>query len=397
MKRPIPSRRQRRGSAMIELSITLATFIVPVILYSNYISEALWYGLKAQEATAAAAWSFTGRLLHDYGGTSGTPSYNHTAKYSAAAISVRQEINTLYKGLDAFAVAGEKQSPTQSAGVATKAQLMAGSVCSPSSATVTDPSDLSKSSDPLIALGKSQMSTLGQDLHTGGLVSCQAQVQVTNWLLGKATGQNTMPLPVAGASPSANNLWPSTLLGSIQLCGVGAAVNSSCQNTGQTFTLYTDDWGLAEDGDSKGNDDQTNYQDYNQYVNNQFANLGQAVYEQEALPIPYDGTAQAALWIAPMAFCTNEDFVFVPNLFDKQYVFQAPHNSSNVAYRRADAYSGATPMNLSLDQGSPDDQFESSITQDSYTWPVRHYAAGKIGANAYRQMEDNRKDTYLSQ
>ncbi|HUB06953.1 MAG TPA: hypothetical protein VMB50_08130, partial [Myxococcales bacterium] len=176
---------------MIELSITVAVFVVPVMLYSNYISEALWYGLKAQEATSAAAWSFSGRLLHDY------QNYNHMTKYSAAAISVRKEINGLYKGLDAWAVAGENKTTSGSQGIAVKAQLMASSVCDPvtNPSNVTDPSDLSKSSDPLIILGKSQMSTVGKDLHTGGLIACQTQVQVTNWLLGKATGQNTIPLP----------------------------------------------------------------------------------------------------------------------------------------------------------------------------------------------------------
>jgi hypothetical protein len=393
--KPATVRKHQRGSAMIELSITVAVFVVPVMLYSNYISEALWYGLKAQEATSAAAWSFSGRLLHDY------QNYNHMTKYSAAAISVRKEINGLYKGLDAWAVAGENKTTSGSQGIAVKAQLMASSVCDPvtNPSNVTDPSDLSKSSDPLIILGKSQMSTVGKDLHTGGLIACQTQVQVTNWLLGKATGQNTIPLPTAGAPASANNLWPTTILGSIQLCGVGSAVNSSCQNTGQTFTMFTDDWGLAEDGDAKGDDDQTNYEDYNTLVNNHFANLGQIVYEHEALPIAYDGAAQTVEAQLPEVFCSSA-FLPIPiddmSVLDKQYFSgQTPHNAFNLAYKRGDtSYS----TNLALDTDSPENTYEGgSYTQTSYTWPNRHYAAGVIGANAYQQMEKARNNTYLAQ
>ncbi len=116
------NRRGRGGSAIVELSLSL-TFIVPTMLYAGYLTDALYDGLKAQEATAAAAWSFSGHLLHDY------DSYNHSQKYSAAAIAVRSEINGLYQGLDPWAVAGKGQHPTELAGVSAKGTLLAGSVC----------------------------------------------------------------------------------------------------------------------------------------------------------------------------------------------------------------------------------------------------------------------------
>ncbi|MHB8419839.1 MAG: hypothetical protein ACYDCL_17325 [Myxococcales bacterium] len=389
---------RRRGSAMIELAIVLVVFIVPVFLYSAYITEAIWFGLKAQEAAGAAAWSFTGRLLHDY------DNYNHTSKYSAAAISVRKEIAGMYPGLDAWAVAALGQSPTFGNGMSTQAILQGGAVCdlnTKAAGSVMDPSDPTK----FTGIGTfSTMSTLGSDLHSGGLVSCQAQVRVKNWYLNQATQQSEITLPVSTGS-HANDFWPQDLLGDIQLCGVGhaqwsssGAASGTCQNTGQAFTLYTDDWGLAEDeSDPTPNDDKTNYQDYGSKVNTHFAKLGQVVYENEGFPIAYDGKVQAIEGAASMAFCSAALPVDIVAMLDKQYADSEPHNAFNLAYRRADPYSGSVPAALSRDDDSPDNQFEGSITQDSYTWPVRHYAAGPIGANAYLQMERNRKDTYLSQ
>ncbi len=405
-----PKRSGRRGSAMVELAITVAVFIVPVFLYSEYIAEALWAGLKAQEAAGAAAWSFSGYLLHDY------QSYNHTTKYSAAAIKVRGEIDQLYKGLDPWAAASSSSySASDLVGMSTKSQLMAGAVCDPApsgtSSKVQDPSDPTQF--PIVG-SLLQTGDEGNKLHTGGLISCQAQVQVTNWLFGTSTGQQQVPLPVApSAGGGSTNLWPSNILGSIQLCGIGAASHGSggatCNNSGQAFTMYTDDWGLSEDetedsneGVSGKGDDQTNYQDYNSMLNSHFANLGQAVY-QDAFVVPYNPTVQAAIAQDSDVACTAAYAEVVGNtaLLDKQYAGPAgpPQGNYNLAYRTAVTYSGSTPTDLSRDDNSTVDptQYEGSITQDSYTWPVRHFKVGPMKQDAYRQMEDKRTQKYLAQ
>ncbi|HUB09855.1 MAG TPA: hypothetical protein VMB50_22825, partial [Myxococcales bacterium] len=143
----------------------------------------------------------------------------------------------------------------------------------------------------------------------------------------------------------------------------------------------------------------TNYEDYNTLVNNHFANLGQIVYEHEALPIAYDGAAQTVEAQLPEVFCSSA-FLPIPiddmSVLDKQYFSgQTPHNAFNLAYKRGDtSYS----TNLALDTDSPENTYEGgSYTQTSYTWPNRHYAAGVIGANAYQQMEKARNNTYLAQ
>jgi hypothetical protein len=244
------------------------------------------------------------------------------------------------------------------------------------------------------------MKTLSTDLHSGGLIRCQAQVEVTNWLFGHATGQTTL-LRGGGSPGNDGQIWPSNVLGSVELCGVGSAVNQSCQNTGQAFVMYTDDWGLAQDGNANDSDDWTNYQDYSAAVNTHFANLGQLVYEQEA-PLPYTKVEQIAEAALSLAFCSTEIPIDPINVLDTQYDGTTPHDTFNLAERMGVAYTqgSSVPMDLSRDDPSPDNSYEyndSTIQQPSYTWPVRHFAAGSIGANAYMQMEQARANTYLAQ
>jgi hypothetical protein len=382
MKTPSPRKRSRsRGSAIVELALSL-TFIVPVMLYAGYLSDALYDGLKAQEATAAAAWSFTGHLLHDY------DAYNHESKYAAAGMVVRSEINKLYQGLDPWAQAALGQSLTELDGVSAKGTMLAGAVCTPETKTsIKDPSSPAQ----MVGLGSlPAMQTLSKDLHSGGLITCQAQVEVTNWLFGKATGQTTL-------LNKNDQMWPTNLLGSVELCGVGPAVNGSCQSTGQTFVMYTDDWGLAQDGNVNQDDDWTNYQDYKTAVNKHFANLGQLVYEQEA-PLPYTSAIQSTEALASAGFCSNEVPIDPVPVLDSQYTpGSQPHNTYNLAEVQGTAFSqgSAPPDNYARDDASPANSYEGSIKQPSYTWPVRHLAAGPIADNAYLNMEQARANDYL--
>jgi hypothetical protein len=224
-------------------------------------------------------------------------------------------------------------------------------------------------------------SGISSSLHTGGLISCQAEVQVTNWLWGHATGTTTTILG------SQDKVWPSNMLSSLELCGVGAAVSSSCNSNQQSFVMYTDDWGLAEAGNASPDDDWFNYQDYGSTVNQHFANLGQIVYEVgkggSAVYGPVEQAAEAALSIC------NPVVDPVPAL-DKQWAGATPHDTFNLAETQ---WQGGSSE--SMDTGSPENNYEGGTQQPSYTWPYRHYAAGVIKQNAYMNTLQARNNSYL--
>ena len=362
---------------MVEF-VLATTFMVPVLLYGNYLSDALFAGLKAQEATAAAAWDFSGRLLHDY------DSFNHAGKYSAAATDEQSQTTANYQGLDAWAVLHDHQHPTEQVGVSAKSTLIAtsGKVCSQGGYSgIDNPSNLGD----LPVVG-AELAGLTNKLHGAGsggdgFVRCQTQVKVTNWLFGQATHQGEI---------LRSKMWPSSLLGSITLCGVGTASGSACASTGQAFALYTDDWGLSQDGNANSDDTHTNFPDENQAISKHFASLGTEVFESEA-PVPYPKALQIAEGAGSIVTLVDP----IP-LLDVEYdslMSGRAQGLFNLAERRT-ADSTIMTMNTPFDSAN---QCEGSFPQPSYTAPVKHWAAGSIPANAYYNSWHARTGYYLGE
>ena len=332
MTHPIAQMR-RRGSAMVEFSISLL-FLVPVLLYSSYLSDAIFARLKIQEATAAATWDYTGRLLHDYN------NFNHAGLYSGATSSVQSKTMTAYQGLDPWAAANGG-SPSEFVGMGAKSKLIS-VTCAPASG-VADPST---TADTL---------TFGQaDLHTGGLIRCQAQGQVTNWLMGHATPQSNL-LNVT--------IWPKNLLGSISLCGVGAPSGGSCGST-NGLTVFTDDWGLAQGGDETNNVAGTQN-------NARFYNVTKKVYESNPLVLVArvaDLATFYKIYIDPMP-------AFAPHLGEHELAYEDHPHQHPITYDNSSGSSSSA--------SSPAGDFTTSNTaawdgtttasdQISNTWPFNN-------------------------
>ncbi len=362
----------KSGSAMVELVLFL-TFLVPVLLYGNYITDALFFGLKAQEAAAAAGWDMTGRLLHDY------DNYDHASKYTSAANDVNGKIQTRYAGLDVWQVDAMNKSPTFAAGAGAKAQLQAMSggksvECkSITNSNIDDPSDLSTL--PLVGgLAGALLGTVNSDLHQGGLISCQAQVDVANQYLGQ-------PAKNGNLMKGGQDIWPTDIIGKdITLCAFGTAQSGSCSSNKQAFVTYTDDWGLAQD-ESTSQDDLSQFPDDSE-KNKHFVNLGQVVYEAVYPPLLQTGEAAAET--------AYIDVDPVPILDEQFTMGVSSHNAYNLAEDSENKDGEIGNGHASLDDKNGANSYEGT-PQTSNTWPMRTANdAGDIKANAYLRCWNHR-------
>ncbi len=378
-----PRRPARRGSAMVELALFM-TVLVPVIMYSGYLVDALFFSLKAQEAMSAAAWDMTGRLLHDYcPGNESSCAYDHPGKYFNAFNTVGSWEKGRYLGLDVWPADATGSALTALAGTGAKGFLSGQEVwCGTLGSGVSDPVGDIISKVP--SLGSPSPATA---LHQGGLITCQAQATVQNYYLGNKPSTSTT------IGPEQQTLWPS--VGDITVCGAGGASGGSCP-TQTTFVTYTDDWGLAEDGTGSGTPAWENWPDDSQ-SNYEFGRLGKTVFES-TYP-SYLQTAEAADETCFQSCCETmlgpvDDIV----LLDKEFAMSTPYNAFNLAEmnEQKDGVGNASLDNQSYD---PVDNYEggNNIQQPSYTWPMEHYKAGPIAADANKGAWSARNNDYLGQ
>ncbi|MHB1843473.1 MAG: TadE/TadG family type IV pilus assembly protein [Deltaproteobacteria bacterium] len=312
------------GTAIVEFLVSLV-FLLPVLLYSVYLQDALYARLKTQEATAAAAWDFTGHLLHDY------DSFNHGSRYGVASSAVKASITQAYGSLDPWSERTGGPTTGWLAGAGARARLTSVS-CQASSGG---------------SLDVGQAAAASAQLHAGGLVQCQAQAQVQNRYLDSPTHQ--------GEVLNRFQIWPSDLLGSISVCGVGTAASGKCGAT-SAFTIFTDDWGLGQDGAS---DPVTNWPE--QAQNKHFNTLSKVVHDTLPSPpwIPFD----------PLVDGPELDGEF---------------GSSELTYH------AHTP----LDVGSPTANTEAGRQQFN-TWPSDHGPFDGVATDAYQRAATIRVNRYL--
>lgn len=330
--------RAAHGSSTVEFMLFLVVFI-PIILYSLYITDALFDWLKAQEAAGAAAWEFSGELLHDYSG-----GYAHATKYSAAVSAVRTRLKARYTGLDGWDTAGPSKRVTP----ATSASLKS-----------LDCQTLTSIKEPLESASAAFPSGLGAKLHTGGMVQCQSSVDILNVYFGGKPIEHYMDQPsqhwwstAGGAVP----LYSSRMLSAMTLCGVGTP-RGGCSGNGSGFTLLTDDWGLEEDsggGASTTDDDlasnwpdDTSGSDSNPHFQGLGNEFHKALGPGDSSWLPFDPTVDVQ---------TDTEFTN----FELAYQAETPT---------------AGPMvGPQLDPSAPTVKNEGSYTQDSETFPYHHNA-----------------------
>ncbi len=332
MTRRVDDAGRARGTALVEFMISLLV-LVPVLLYSIFLQDALYARLKAQEAVAAAAWDFTGHLLHNY------DNYNHPLMFNKAKADVEKNIKKVYGALDAWDERMGGGASGWLTGAGARAQLSS-IRCEQASAG---------------SLDVGQAAAEGTKLHEGGLIQCQTQARIENFYLDQKTEQ--------GEILQGDSIWPSDLLGSISVCGIGTPASKSC-GISSSFTIFTDDWGLGQDGSS---DPSKSWPDQDQ--NKHFSALSKAIHDTTpSLPwIPYDVLVDG------------------PEL-DTEF------GSSELAYQAGTPADGASPSGAG--NGSPTVNTEAG-SQVFNTWPSDHGTFEGVPQDAYQTALSQRVDRYL--
>ncbi|MHB1843475.1 MAG: hypothetical protein ACYCWW_01395 [Deltaproteobacteria bacterium] len=414
MNATLPKRnayRAPRGSAIVEFAISLVVFI-PALLYSVFLCDTLFFQLKAQEITAAAAWDFTGRTLHDY-----STSFNHVGANATAQSAMQKSIQKRYKGLDAWAnESGAGSSSAYYVGAGARGQLK------PSSVSCTPDNSMGGGGGVTNMFDPTSIAVAGQKLHTGGFVRCQVEVDSQNWYLNRgAQAQHFMDGP---GWIGKTDLYDSVALGTISLCGVGTASSNSCGTKTAAFGITTDDWGLAADGIKNGTDSHTHWTDgnendldfYSQAKNStDFYNVGKEVYEQ-SVPTGAAASALGASGLAGMLSYNRAIQAVEAQYVTGSYAEMGELIANDSAFgafllterSSLDKVTGKT--GLASDPAALDSTSQTSVMehgehdgvsgegpQYSDTWPyyIQAGSSAPLSGNAYRKRWVTRTDNYL--
>ncbi len=402
---------RRRGAATVEFAVSMLVFI-PALLYSIFLADTLFFQLKAQEITAAAAWDLTGRTLHDY-----SSSFDHASKYTAAASATQSAVEKRYKGLDAWAnEGGGGASSSDLVGAGAKGSLKNGSVSCKLDASVGGGSgDIS----PLPSIDPSSAAFAGVKLHTGGFVRCQAEVESQNWFLG--TGKPSQHFMDGPTWLGQVALYDATAIGKISLCGVGTASGGSCGTGTASFGIMTDDWGLAADGTSNGSDSHTHWADGSQNTDTDFYDsssnsmdfyrVGKEVYENSvptgglgALGVPAVSglTYNRAVQLAEAGYATGGSYAEIGELalIDVAYGAFLLNERSPVTDKPGGGGGASGDPAMLKDTPNNLQQIEHGEQSPQYsdTWPFYLKANSSIApltGNAYYKAWRARTENYL--
>ncbi|MBN2695066.1 hypothetical protein JXR93_10410 [bacterium] len=89
-----------KGSALVEFSL-VSTVMIPILLYSQYFSEAIHVQYKANEANYYAAWSLTGYQLTDYSvNMNSSRKSRYQSNLNAAITNIQTDIQNRYSNFD---------------------------------------------------------------------------------------------------------------------------------------------------------------------------------------------------------------------------------------------------------------------------------------------------------